>query len=564
MAKAGHVYPQIDPGAAALMDRRVAPAARGIGVSAALACAERSGAHILVLGSRIAVRQSELARAARWGLGRVRALDIAWHEVPVIASSTGEVAVRRLILAGASMLLVREGSRTVGVVDGRAAGWARPALSVTHRLEQPGEAARESVVWLLRLAGKLGEAMGVAVWAAGGFVRDLLRDTGPLDVDLVVEGDGPAFARRLADEVRGRATVHRAFGTATVEDGRTVDGAPLPRVDIATARRERYAAPGALPSVEAAPLAEDLLRRDFTINAMAIALGPAVFGRLVDAAGGQRDLDRRRLAPLQPLSFVEDPTRVFRAARYVARLGFRLDSQGGRALRLCLARAYPALSGARLQAEIAAILREPTGWQALAILLRWGAFRLWDRGYRAGGRTPERLRAARRLLVGAGAAGLAADAMDVAMVALLVDQPRPVARRALLRLGVGGGRGARLAGAMTRGPRLSRRLAARGLAPSRVAAAVRAVSTETLLVAWLVGSPAARRRLLWFAREGRHVRAGLGAEALLAAGIPRGPAVGKALGALRDRRLDGRAASVVDEERFVKRESARYRKGASA
>ncbi len=564
MAKAGHVYPQIDPGAAALMDRRVAPAARRIGVSAALACAERSGAHVLVLGSRIAVRQSELARAARWGLGRVRALDIAWHEVPVIASSTGEVAVRRLILAGASMLLVREGSRTVGVVDGRAVRWARPALSVAHRLEQPGEAARESVVWLLRLAGKLGEAMGVAVWAAGGFVRDLLRDSGPLDVDLVVEGDGPAFARRLADEVRGRATVHRAFGTATVEDGRTVDGAPLPRVDIATARRERYAAPGALPSVEAAPLAEDLLRRDFTINAMAIALGPAVFGRLVDAAGGERDLDRRRLAPLQPLSFVEDPTRVFRAARYVARLGFRLDAQGGRALRLCLARAYPALSGARLQAELAAILREPTGWQALAILLRWGAFRLWDRGYRAGGRTPERLRAARRLLVGAGAAGLAADAMDVAMVALLVDQPRPVARRAL---------------------RPSRRRRRAGRASRRGDDA------------WPAARPAARRPRPGAESRRRRRAGGLDGDPAgrLARGEPRGaaaPAVVRARGTARPGRAgrggspgrrhspgtgggqgtgrpsgspSGRpAASAGDEERFVKRESARYRKGASA
>ncbi len=564
MAKAGHTYPQVDGGAAALMDRRIAIVPRGLGVSAALARAARANAHVLVLGSRVAVRQAELARAARWGLGGVRAQDIAWHDVPVIAPSTPEVVVRRLVLAGTSMLLVREGGRLVGVVDGRAAAWARPALSVAHRLEQPGEPSRETAAWLLRLAGKLGEAMGVAVWAAGGFVRDLLRDAGPLDVDLVVEGDGPAFARRLGDEVRGRVTVHRAFGTASVENGRTVDGAALPRVDVATARRERYAAPGALPSVEAAPLGEDLLRRDFTINALAIALAPAGFGRLVDAAGGQRDLDRRRLAPLQPLSFVEDPTRVFRAARYIARLGFRLDAHGRRALRLAVARAYPALSGPRLQAEVAAILREPTGWQALALLHRWGAFRLWDRGYRAAARGPERLRAARRLLAGVGAAGLTADAIDVAFLAVLVDQPRPVSRRALARLGIGGGRGARLAEAMTRGPRLARRLAARGLAPSRVASAARAVPTETLLAAWLVGSPSARRRLLWFAREGRHVRAGLGAEELLAAGIPRGPAVGRALGALRDRRLDGRATGVGDEEQFVKRESARYRKGESA
>jgi tRNA nucleotidyltransferase (CCA-adding enzyme) len=562
MAKANHAYPQVEPGAAALMDSRVAPAARGLRVSAALAAAARAGAHVLVLGPRVAVRQSELARAARWGLRGVRALDVAWHDLPVIAPSTPEIAVRRLVMAGASMLLVRERGRLVGVVDGRAAAWARPALSVAHRLEQPGDSPRETAAWLLRAAGKLGEAMGVAVWAAGGFVRDLLRDAGPLDIDLVVEGDGPAFAQRLADEVRGRATVHRAFGTAAVDGGRTVDGAPLPRVDVATARRERYAAAGALPTVEGAPLGEDLLRRDFTINAMAIALAPAACGRLVDAAGGQRDLDRRRLVPLQPMSFVEDPTRVFRAARYVARLGFRLDGEGRRALRLALGgRPYPALSGQRLLAELALIVREPAGWQALAHLLHWGAFRLWDRGYRSGGGGQERLRAARRLVAWIGSAAIEADALDVALLALLVDQPRPVARRALARLGLGGRHGSRLAEAVTRGPRLAARLAARGLPASRVAAAARACSMETLLAAWLVGAPPARRRLLWFLREGRHVTPGLGGEALVAAGIPRGPAVGKALRALRDLRLDGRAGSPADEARFVKRESARYRKG---
>jgi tRNA nucleotidyltransferase (CCA-adding enzyme) len=564
MARANHVYPQVDGGAAGLMDRRVASAARGLRVGAALVAAERAGAHVLVLGPRVAVRQAELARAARWGLRGLRAVDIAWHDVPVIAADTPEIAVRRLVLAGASMLLVRDRGRLVGVVDGRAAAWARPALSVAHRLEQPGDPPRETAVWLLRLAGKLGETMGVAVWAAGGFVRDLLRDAAPLDIDLVVEGDGPAFARRLADEVRGRVTVHRAFGSASVEDGRTVDDAPLARVDIATARRERYAAPGALPSVEGAPLAEDLLRRDFTINALAIALGPAVFGRLVDAAGGQRDLDRRRLVPLQPLAFVEDPTRIFRAARYVARLGFQLDAEGRRALRLALdGRAYPALSGQRLLAELALIVREPARWQALALLLGWGAFRLWDRGFRSGGRGRERLRAARRLVAWMSDGAPEADALDVALLALLVDQPPAVARRAFARLGLGGGRGSRLADAVRRGRRLAARLAARGLTPSRVAGVTRGCPTETLLAAWLVGGPSARRRLQWFLREGRHVKPGLGAEALIAAGIPRGPGVGRALRVLRNLRLDGRAGSLADEQRFVKRESARYRKGES-
>jgi tRNA nucleotidyltransferase (CCA-adding enzyme) len=461
---------------------------------------------------------------------------------------------------------VRERGRLVGVVDGRAAGWAHPALSVAHRLEHPGEPSRETTLWLLRLAGKLGEAMGVTVWAAGGFVRDLLRDSAPLDVDLVVEGDGPAFAARLAEEVRARLIVHGAFGTASLTGGHSVDGAPLPRVDVATARRERYAAPGALPAVEPAPLGEDLLRRDFTVNALAIALAPATFGRLVDVVGGQRDVDRRRLDVLHPLSFVEDPTRIFRAARYAGRLGFTLAPAAGRALRLALARpGYPALSGARLSTEMALVMKESSAWPTLGLLLRWGAYRLWDGGFRSHRRSPERLRAARRLVRGLGTAPgtPAADALDIVLLALLVDQPAGVARRSLARLGVAGARGRRLAEALAHGHRLADRAAARGLAPSRLAAAAGAGASETVLAAWLVARPAARRRLQWFLRAGRHVRPELGAEALLAAGIPRGPAVGRVLRALRDHRLDGRVRSRADEERFVQRESARYRKGES-
>ncbi|HEU5191278.1 MAG TPA: hypothetical protein VFX14_16455 [Methylomirabilota bacterium] len=563
MARAGHAYPQADPHAAGLMDRRVLAVRRGTRVAAGLAALERAGATVLLVGPRAAVRQAELARAARWGLGGVDAAALAWQDLPVVAADTSEIAVRRLVRDGVPLALVRERGRIVGVIDGRAPGWARPALSVAPRLEQPGDPARETIAWLLRLAGKLGEAMGMAVWAAGGLVRDLLRDAGPLDVDLVVEGDGPAFARRLADEVRGQVTIHRAFGTASVENGRTVDGAALPRVDVATARRERYTAPGALPSIEGAPLADDLLRRDFTINAMAVALTPGAFGRLVDVVGGQRDLDRRRLAPLQPLSFVEDPTRIFRAARYVARLGFTLDARGRRALRLALdGRAYPALSGTRLLAEVALALREPAGWRALALLLDWGAFRLWDRGVRGGAPLRERLRAARRLLTWLGEGASADDALEVVVLAVLVDQPPGVGRRALTRLGWGGGRGTRLAEALARGPRLAARLTTPGLPASAVAAAARGGHAQTVLAAWLVATPAARRRLQWFLREGRHVKPSLDAMSLIAAGIPRGPALGKMLEALRDLRLDGGTAA--EEARYLQRERARHRKGESA
>src|SRR5262249_35749575 len=159
--------------------------------------------------------------------------------------------------------------------------------------------------------------------------------------------------------------VHRAFGTASIE------GAAI-RVDVATARRERYEARGSLPVVTAATLDQDLRRRDFTVNAMAIAVWPSAFGQLHDPHGGQADLGRGRLGPLSPLSFVEDPTRIFRAARYAARLGFTLDDRGTRARRLALSLGdYPALSGQRLRGEIELLAAEVSGWRSLELLVRW-------------------------------------------------------------------------------------------------------------------------------------------------------------------------------------------------
>ena len=182
----------------------------------------------------------------------------------------------------------------------------RPEISVLGRLDRAGDRQSEARLWLLRVAGKLGEGMGAPAYAVGGFVRDLLLggaaspglSPAPAslpppslpDVDLVVEGDGIAFARRLAEEIGGTVLVHGGFGTASIEAGHAPAGAGLDaialgRVDVASARREDYEAPGALPVVTSAPLCEDLRRRDFSVNAMAMALAPDRFGRLLDPLG---------------------------------------------------------------------------------------------------------------------------------------------------------------------------------------------------------------------------------------------------------------------------------------
>jgi len=212
---------------------------------------------------------------------------------------------------------------------------------------------------LLREIGDQGDRAGVRVFMAGGLVRDLLLGQENLDVDLVVEGDAIDFATRWAATCQGaRVHSHARFGTATVTLER--DGLP-PRfkVDLATTRTEFYDHPSALPRVEHSSLKKDLYRRDFTINALAVALNREPFGTLIDYFGGQRDLKDRKVRVLHTLSLIDDPTRALRAVRFATRLDFRIGQQTEHlilgAARLGL---YTRLSGKRLLTELRHLLTD--------------------------------------------------------------------------------------------------------------------------------------------------------------------------------------------------------------
>ena len=190
-------------------------------------------------------------------------------------------------------------------------------------------------------------------WLVGGGVRDLLLGAESVDLDVVVEGDGVAAARVVAERLGGELVEHERFGTATVRT-------PDLYVDFATARRERYTTPGALPEVEPASLEEDLGRRDFTINAMAAALAPGPLGALRDPHQGEADLAARVIRVLHGRSFTDDPTRLLRALRYEARLGFHMDPDTEhQAIEAAVAGAPSTVSGSRIRDELLDLLREP-------------------------------------------------------------------------------------------------------------------------------------------------------------------------------------------------------------
>jgi tRNA nucleotidyltransferase (CCA-adding enzyme) len=553
MARAGHAYPQVEPGMAPLIDRRIIACAPGVSVSRALARARAATARVVVLGPGRAVRETELAQAVDWGLGRRLAREVAWRDLPTLPAGAGEVPARRRLLAGASLVLVREGRRVVGVVDAETVAVSTPELSVLGRLDRPGDRESEARLWLLRVAGKLGEGSGAPTYAVGGFVRDLLLGAAAPDVDLVVEGDGVAFARRLAEEIGGTLLVHSSFGTASIEGGRAPagagrDGVALGRVDVASARRERYARAGSLPEVAPAGLLEDLRRRDFSVNAMAMTLAPDRFGQLVDPRGGQGDVRARRLRGLRPLAFVEDPTRIFRAARYAARLGLRPDAATLANIRLAVDhREYPALSGQRLWSEIELAAAEPRVWHVFELLVRWRATSIWN----LDGASATRLGAVKRLARWAKTAGVAVDGAELALLALVTGRPASVVRRVLDRLALTGEPRARIEAAVRAAP-LARRLGAPGLRPSAIDELLGPVPEAALLGAWLRAGARGRRRVQWYLARGRAVRPWLSGGDLLALGVPRGPRIGETLGRLRRLRLDGGTGSLAEERAVVK------------
>jgi tRNA nucleotidyltransferase (CCA-adding enzyme) len=356
------------------------------------------------------------------------------------------------------------------------------------------------------------------VWFVGGVVRDLLlgRPVGP-DVDIAVEGDAVALACALAARLGGSVRAHGRFGTASVLAG-------VLRVDVAATREERYPRPGALPEVRPAPLDRDLRRRDFTVNA--IALRPD--GELRTVEHALADLDARRLRVLHDASFLDDPTRLLRLARYAARLGFAPEPRtAALAAAAVAARALRTVSPPRVGTELGLLVREPDVPAALRSADRLGLLPALHPGLalppdpvleRALALAPPD---ARR-----DALGLAACALDV---------PAPELRSWLGELGwEAGARDAAVAAATG-----ARALAAQldGVErPSALAALLRGRPPELVALAGALGPEAEARRWL---DELRHVRLAIDGHDLRGAGVEPGPGLGRALRAVLDRRLDG-------------------------
>ena len=223
---------------------------------------------------------------------------------------------------------------------------------------------------LLRLLGTLAEEVDMKIYVVGGFVRDLLLGKPNEDVDIVVEGSGPEFAKYVAKFFRVKVVVHDQFMTASLffKDGF--------RVDVATARTEYYQSPAKLPEVDISTIRNDLYRRDFTINAMAIKLNPNEFGVLYDFFSGRKDLENGIIRALHTLSFIDDPTRILRAVRFEQRFDFKIEEVTEGLIREAVDNGYlEKVTGMRLRQEIEKILKEKEPLKSIRRLASFDAIK---------------------------------------------------------------------------------------------------------------------------------------------------------------------------------------------
>jgi tRNA nucleotidyltransferase (CCA-adding enzyme) len=399
----------------------------------------------------------------------------------------------------------------------------------------------------LALAVSAARAEGERVYLVGGPVRDLLLGRAPRDLDLLLSARARQVAERCARALGGAPLLHAAFLTARVE-------ASGLRIDFAQARVERYPRPGALPQVRPASVAEDLARRDFAIHAIALPLHREAGARLLDPHGGVADLAARRLRILHEASFVDDPTRLFRAARYAARLGFRLERGTRAAARDALASgALDTLSASRLAREIDLLLAERGRAAAARGAERLGLWRAVQPGLvlhrqaAAGLARLERLAARPPFPEAAlGEAQLAA-----AWRLLLTRAPRRVRGATLDRLGRSGRPRAELEHDVERLPALARSLA-RTSSPGRIDAVLGQETAEALVFLACSLDGAAAARLRRWARDWRLRPSPLDGHAARALGLE-GPAVGAMLREARARDLDGKPLDVAWQRGWLAR-----------
>lgn len=498
--------------------------------------------------------------ALHHGLGSRAVRDLVSAEIDVVPPEADvETIERRLLSRNLRFILVGDGpGRITGIVtrtsflrhlyereaaarqvpDAEGRGWRDEdggfdlAPMMQRRLTPRAMA-------VLRSLGDLASERGTPAYLVGGVVRDLLLKRENRDLDVVVEGDAGALASALAGRLGGRLRTHEAFQTAALflDDGL--------RIDLAAARTEHYRRPAALPEVAPGGLRQDLFRRDFTINALAVRLTPSGFGRLADFFGGRKDLVDGKIRVLHGLSFIEDPTRALRAVRFAVRLDFEIARETAHLIRVAhREKVFDRLSPLRLRREVEQTLSEKRAVRAVEMMKQFGLLRVLHPDLDPSRRTFARLERAEEVLGWYRLLYRDETLLGwTVILGVLAEDLSSTARREMLaRLRPGRDAKRILADAPERVRRVVSRLARCSHTPSRIHEACRGEPPETLLMAMaLTGREETRKAVSDYLSRLRDVRPDIDGRDLLRAGVRQGPRIAVGLQAALHAKLDGKA-----------------------
>jgi len=406
----------------------------------------------------------------------------------------------------------------------------------------------EDVYAVLKLSGEIAENLGYGAYLVGGSVRDLLMGEQNLDIDIVIEGDGIAFAHALSRQIAAKVKTHHAFGTAQVF-------LKTLRLDVATARTEYYESPAALPKVETSSIKKDLYRRDFTINSLAIRLNAHDFGLLMDFFGGQRDIKEKTIRVLHNLSFVEDPTRAFRAIRFSERFGFRLSKHTASLMKSAIEMGlFDRLSGSRLYDELLLAFHETNPVLTLQKLSDFGLMKVIHPAITFDEDLEHALASLGETLAWYDLLFLD-EKVDkgvlylMALLSLLTDPDRG---EALVRLAVPPKARELIQSSISEAVTILAKLPARD--PAVLYHLLADKDTEALIFAMSAAKDVRKKKdISHYLVELRKIRPILKGNDIKMLGVPQGPLYSKILNELRDARLLGKVTTREDEISFIKK-----------
>ena len=407
-------------------------------------------------------------------------------------------------------------------------------VSLAQEIEKQIPAELVNFMWM---AGEIAHTRGEKLYLVGGVVRDLMLGQPNLDLDLVVEGNAIELAQQLKKNVKGKLTTHTRFNTAKLQwDDHSVD--------ITTARTETYEKPGALPTITPGSLDEDLGRRDFTVNAMALGLNPGFYGKPIDPLGGRDDLKNKLIRVLHENSFIDDATRIWRGLRYEQRLDFHLEKKTLALLKRDT-EMLKTISADRTRYEIECILKEPCPEKVFIRAAELGVLAHLHPNLRLGDRLAEKFEQARQL-----SAPAPPDA-GIYLALLAYPLTKEETERFISRLRLPKAIAQILLDTAALKSKM-RLLATPGLSPSGTFRLLEAYSSPAMVANSIATeSPAASQNIHLYLTRLKYIEISLTGDDLIRMGATTGPEIREIMERLQKARLDGEIASRQDEVALV-------------